>query len=145
MSPNKNKNGKFSLTLQENEEEEHGRTERNLTQMGMRTDLRYLYLIDETKKWFSFESTFSRPQSHKAQIMCSASEGGPLVKDYHLRSVPEQHDKNIHLTQTLDKDFPKTEDRYRVPANSLKTVDKILDYTPVELVSFRKLQNWKQF
>jgi hypothetical protein len=110
--------------------------------MGIRTDLSYLYLIDEAKKWFSFESTFSRPPVHKAQIMCSASEGGPLVKDDHLRSVPEQHDKNIHLTLALDKHFPKTEDRCRVPANILKTVDKNLDYTPVELVSFRKLQNW---
>jgi hypothetical protein len=75
--------------------------------------------------------------------MRSAGEGGPLVKDAHLRSVPEQHDKIIDLAQDLDKDFPKTEGRYRVPDNSLKTVDKILDYTPVELGVYRKLQNDK--
>ena len=65
--------------------------------------------------------------------MRSASEGGLLVNDAHLRSVPEQHDKSIHLAQTLDKDFLKTEDRYRVPANSLNAADKILEYTPAEL------------
>jgi hypothetical protein len=114
-----------------------------LTQMGMRTDLSYLHLIDEAQKLLSFESTFSRPPVHKAQSMRSASEGGPLVKDAHLRSVPEQHDKIIHLAQALDKDFPKSEDRYRVPVNSLKAADKILDYTPDELAVFRKLQNDK--
>ena len=75
--------------------------------------------------------------------MRSASESGLLVKDAHLRSVPEQHDKSIHLAQTLDKDFPKSEDRYRLSANSLKAADKNLNYTPDELAAFRKLQNDK--
>jgi hypothetical protein len=52
--------------------------------MGMPTDLNYLHLVDEAQKWLSFESTFSRPQTHKVQNMCSASEDGAVVKDVHL-------------------------------------------------------------
>jgi hypothetical protein len=79
-----------------------------LTQMGMRTDLRYLHLIDETQKLISFESTFSLPSSHKDQRMCSASEGGSLVKDTHLRSVPEQHDKKKRKLDTIKKIYRVT-------------------------------------
>ena len=75
--------------------------------------------------------------------MRSASESGPLVKDAHLRSVPEQHDKSIHLAQALAKDFLNAEDRYRVPANSLKAADKILDYNPASLSAWLRKQNDK--
>ena len=76
----------------------------------MTTTLTYLHLVDETQKWISFESTFSLPPVHKAQSMRSTSKGGLMVKDAHLRSVSEEHDKSIHLAQALTKDFPKSED-----------------------------------
>ncbi len=47
------------------------------------------------------------PAGLQSSKLVFGERDGPLVKDAHLRSVPEQHDKSIHLAQALAKDFPR--------------------------------------
>ena len=109
-----------------------------LKYIQMDTDLSFKYLVDESKRCFSFESVFSHPSDHKSQNMWSTREGGSLVKDSHLWSVPELHDKSIYLVQSLAKYFQREREREKRQRGKNGVTSKKLINTPWSRFSFKK-------
>ena len=88
-----------------------------LQRMGLPTDLTFVHLVEEARSLQLFQQQYQRPAERKHESMRAASEGGLLVKPPHLRSIPEAEDKSRHLAAALAIQFPKEEERYRIPAN----------------------------
>jgi len=96
---------------------------------GLATDLTFVLLVEKSKDLMLFQQNYQRPVERKDVSIRAASEGGLLVKPPNLRSIPESDDKNRHLTTDLEIQFPKEEDRYKIPANCVLLVDYILSVT----------------
>ena len=111
-----------------------------LQRMGLPTDLTFVHLVEEARSLQLFQQQYQRPAERKHESMRAASEGGLLVKPPHLRSIPEAEDKSRHLAAALAIQFPKEEERYRIPANCVLAVDHILSVDAVKLAKQRQAQ-----
>ena len=111
-----------------------------LQHMGLQTDLNFIHLVEEAKSMMLFQQKHQRPAERKHESMRAASEGGLLVKPPHLRSIPESEDKSRHLSAALEIQFPKEEERYKIPANCVQAVDYILAVDAAKLANKRQTQ-----
>ena len=111
-----------------------------LQHMGLQSDLTFVHLVEEAKSLMLFQQKHQRPAERKHESMLAASEGGLLVKPTHLRSIPESDDKSRHLTSALEIQFPKEEERYKIPANCVQAVDYILSVDAAKLAKQRQPQ-----
>ena len=99
-----------------------------------------VHLVEDARSLQLFQQQYQRPAERKHESMRAASEGGLLVKPPHLRSIPEAEDKSRHLAAALAIQFPKEEERYRIPANCVLAVDHILSVDAVKLAKQRQAQ-----
>jgi hypothetical protein len=96
-----------------------------LQHMGLQTDLQFIHLVEEAKSLMLFQPKHQRPADRQHESMRAASEGDLLVK---------------HLVAALEIQFPKEEERYRIPANCVRAVDYVLSVDAAKLAKQRQAQ-----